>query len=150
MPVDVAHMVINHGGERPKAELEDLESIVAFGSAVIPPYYTPILGERAPQAQLTRWTVGRPARHPGVEEDRVHVAETDHDVVVDVHQTGELAGEQVIWRCTLPEYRGHEPQSSANAKAARSFAQTPARSGESPNAPSSGVGGNCSNSLMPR
>ena len=50
-------MVINHGGERPKAELEDLESIVAFGSAVIPPYYTPILGERAPQAQLTRWTV---------------------------------------------------------------------------------------------
>ena len=87
-----------------KAELGDLDAIVAFGSAVIPPYYTPILGERAAHAQLAWWTADR--MEPAVEANRVHVAATDHDVV-GVCQTGELAGEQVIWKMYLaPEYRG--------------------------------------------
>lgn len=87
-----------------KAELDDLDAIVAFGSAVIPPYYAPILGEHAAQAQLAWWTLDRMAR--AVEANRVHVAATDRDVV-GVCQTGELAGEQVIWKMYLaPEYRG--------------------------------------------
>ena len=87
-----------------KAGLDDLDAIVAFGSAVIPPFYTPILGERAAQAQLAWWTADRMA--PAVEASRVCVAATDH-AVVGVCQTGELAGEQVIWKMYLaPEYRG--------------------------------------------
>lgn len=87
-----------------RANLDDLDAIVAFGSAVIPPYYTPILGERAAQAQLAWWSLDRMA--PAVETNRVHVAATDRDVV-GVCETGELAGEQVIWKLYLaPEYRG--------------------------------------------
>lgn len=87
-----------------RAELDDLDAIVAFGSAVIPPYYTPILGESAAQAQLAWWSLDRMA--PAVEANRVHVAVTDRDVV-GVCETGELAGEQVIWKMYLaPEYRG--------------------------------------------
>ena len=87
-----------------QAEVDDLDAVVAFGSAVIPPYYTPILGERAAQAQLDWWSLDRMA--PAVETNRVHVAVTDRDVV-GVCQTGELAGEQVIWKMYLaPEHRG--------------------------------------------
>lgn len=87
-----------------RAEFDDLDAIVAFGSAVIPPYYTSILGEHAAQAQLSWWSLDRMA--PAVEANRVHVAATDRDVV-GVCQTGELAGEQVIWKLYLtPEYRG--------------------------------------------
>ena len=87
-----------------KAELDDLDGIVAFGVAVIPPYYTPILGEHDAQEQLTWWTADRMA--PAVEADRVHVAATDHGLV-GVCQTGELDGEQVIWKMYLaPDYRG--------------------------------------------
>ncbi len=87
-----------------QAELDDLDAIVAFGSAVIPPYYTPILGEHAAQAQLAWWSLDRMA--PAVETNRVHVASTDRNVV-GVCETGELASEQVIWKMYLaPEYRG--------------------------------------------
>ena len=99
-----ALMVSTMGVNVRNAELEDLDAIVAFGSAVIPRYYTPILGERAAQAQLAWWSLDRMA--PAVEADRVHVAATDRDVV-GVCQTGELAGEQVIWKMYLaPEHRG--------------------------------------------
>lgn len=87
-----------------QADLEDLDAIVAFGLAVIPPYYTPILGERAAQAQLAWWSLDRMA--PAVETNRVHIAARDRDVV-GVCETGELADEQVIWKMYLaPEYRG--------------------------------------------
>ena len=87
-----------------QAEVDDLDAIVAFGSAVIPPYYTPILGKRAALAQLEWWSIDRMA--PAVETNRVHVAVTER-AVVGVCQTGELAGEQVIWKMYLaPEYRG--------------------------------------------
>ncbi len=92
------------GAQVRKAELHDLDAIAAFGSAVIPPYYTPILGEHAAQAQLSWWSLDRMAS--AVEANRVHVAATDRDVV-GVCQTGELAGEQVIWKMYLaPEHRG--------------------------------------------
>lgn len=87
-----------------KASPDDLDAIVAFGSDVIPAYYAPILGQHAAQAQLAWWTRDRMA--PAVEAHRVHVAATDRDVV-GVCQTGELAGEQVIWKLYLaPAYRG--------------------------------------------
>ncbi len=95
-------MVSTMGANVRKAELGDLDAIVAFGSAVIPPYYTPILGEHAAQAQLSWWSLDRMA--PAVEAGRVHVVATDRDVV-GVCQTGELAGERVVGRCTSAEHR---------------------------------------------
>ncbi|MGA9750071.1 MAG: GNAT family N-acetyltransferase [Nocardioides sp.] len=87
-----------------KAELDDLDAIVAFGAAVIPPYYTPILGEHAARAQLAWWSLDRMT--PAVEANRVQVAATDRHVV-GVCETGEMDGEQVIWKMYLaPEYRG--------------------------------------------
>jgi ribosomal protein S18 acetylase RimI-like enzyme len=87
-----------------RADLGDLGAIVDFGSAVIPPYYTPILGESAAHAQLAWWTADRMT--PAIEASRVHVAATEHDIV-GVCQTGELADEQVIWKMYLaPRYRG--------------------------------------------
>ena len=71
---------------------------------MIPPYYTPILGESAAHAQLAWWSLDRMA--PAVKANRVHVAVTDRNVV-GVCETGELAGEQVIWKMYLaPEHRG--------------------------------------------
>ena len=71
---------------------------------MIPPYYAPILGEDAAQAQLVWWSLER--MRPAVEANRVGVVATDHEVV-GLCQTGELAGEQVIWKLYLsPEYRG--------------------------------------------
>lgn len=97
-------MVSTMGVNVRQAELDDLDAIVAFGSAVIPPYYTPILGKHAAQAQLAWWSLDRMA--PAVAANRVHVVATDRDVV-GVCQTGELAGEQVIWKMYLAaEYRG--------------------------------------------
>lgn len=97
-------MVLAMNANVRKAELDDLDAIVAFGSAVIPSYYTPILGEPAARAQLAWWSPDRLA--PAIEADRVQVVATDRDVV-GVCQTGEMDGEQVIWKLYLaPEYRG--------------------------------------------
>src|SRR5689334_14928236 len=88
-----------------KAELGDVDAIVAFGAAVVPQHYTPILGPHAAQAQLSWWTAARMT--PAVEAGRVHVATAGTREVVGVCQTGELGGEQVIWKLYLaPEYRG--------------------------------------------
>lgn len=87
-----------------RAEAADVDAIVAFGAAVIPPHYTPILGADGAQGQLSWWTPERIA--PAVAAGRCHVAVAD-DTVVGVCQTGEMDGERVIWKLYLaPEYRG--------------------------------------------
>lgn len=87
-----------------KANREDVDAIVAFGAAVVPEHYTPILGQRAAQAQLAWWTPERIT--PAAEAGRVHLATDGHDVV-GVCQTGEMDGEQVIWKLYLAaQYRG--------------------------------------------
>lgn len=86
------------------AEVGDVDAIVAFGSAVVPPHYTPILGADAARAQLTWWTPERITS--AVRAGRVHVAVAD-DAVVGVSETGEFAGEQVVWKLYLaPDFRG--------------------------------------------
>ena len=88
-----------------KANHGDVDAIVAFGAAVIPEHYAPILGQQDAQAQLAWWTPDRIL--PAVEAGRVHVATTDGRDVVGVCQTGEMNGEQVIWKLYLaPDYRG--------------------------------------------
>jgi len=88
-----------------RADLADVDALAAFAAAVIPKHYTPILGQRAAHGQLAWWTPQRMT--PAVESDRVLVATTDGRDVVGVCQTGELDGEQVIWKLYLaPEYRG--------------------------------------------
>ncbi|WP_199422131.1 GNAT family N-acetyltransferase [Actinotalea solisilvae] len=87
-----------------RAELDDLDAILAFAEAVVPLHYTPILGEHAARAQLAWWSRERMA--PAVAAGRVHVAATRRDVV-GVCETGELDGAQVIWKLYLaPEHRG--------------------------------------------
>jgi ribosomal protein S18 acetylase RimI-like enzyme len=87
-----------------RADAGDVDAIVALGAAVVPPHYTPILGVEAAQAQLSWW---KPERiSSAVTAGRVHVAVVD-DVVVGVAETGEMDGEQVIWKLYLaPDSRG--------------------------------------------
>ena len=88
-----------------KAEPGDVDAIVAFGAAVVPEHYAPILGRQAARAQLVWWTPERIA--PAVDAGRVHLATTDGRDVVGVCQTGEFDGGQVIWKLYLaPEHRG--------------------------------------------
>lgn len=95
-----------------KAEAGDVEAIVAFGSAVVGPHYTPILGAVAAQAQLSWWTFERMCS--AVTAGRVHVAVAAEDAIVGVVETivgvvetGEMAPEQVIWKLYLAsDFRG--------------------------------------------
>ncbi|MGB3687316.1 MAG: GNAT family N-acetyltransferase [Ornithinimicrobium sp.] len=86
------------------AETSDVGAIVAFGAGVVPQHYAAILGADAAQAQLAWWTSDR--MQSAVTAGRVHLAVTD-DAVVGVVETGEFAGEQVIWKLYLaPDRRG--------------------------------------------
>ncbi len=88
-----------------KAGLGDVDAITSFGAAVVPAHYTPILGRRAALGQLAWWTPEQMT--PAVEADRVQVAEADRRDLVGVCQTGELDGEQVIWKLYLAaDHRG--------------------------------------------
>lgn len=88
-----------------KADLDDLDAISEFAAAVVPEHYTPILGELAAHEQLTWWTPERMT--PAVEVGRVHLAISDTGDLVGVCQTGELDGDQVIWKLYLaPDHRG--------------------------------------------
>ncbi len=84
--------------------VSDVPAIVSFGAVVVPPHYAPILGESAAQAQLAWWTADRIRSAVGAR--RVHVALAG-DSIVGVAETGELAGEQVVWKLYLdPDFRG--------------------------------------------
>lgn len=86
------------------AEPNDVDAIVAFGADVVPQHYASILGADAAQAQLAWWTSHR--IESAVAAGRIHVAVAG-DVVVGVSETGEYAGEQIIWKLYLaPERRG--------------------------------------------
>lgn len=90
-----------------RAEPDDLGAVVAFGSAVVPPHYAPILGHRGAQAQLGWWTAEQLA--PALAAGRVHLAETETGTgteLVGVCQTGELDGHQVIWKLYVARTTG--------------------------------------------
>lgn len=81
-----------------------MAAIVAFGSAVVPTHYRPILGPAAAQAQLDWWGEQRMAS--AVAAGRVHLAVLG-DAVVGVVETGAMGGEQVIWKLYVePRWRG--------------------------------------------
>lgn len=87
-----------------RAHPDDVDAIVAFGSAVVPTHYAPILGQDAARAQLTWWSRERMAT--AVDAGRVHLA-VSGDGVAGVCEAGELSGEQVIWKLYVaPEHRG--------------------------------------------
>ncbi len=88
-----------------KAQSDDVDAIVAFGAAVVPTYYAPILGAAAAQDQLDWWR--RERTSSAVSAGRVHLAVAG-DATVGVCETGEMGGEQVIWKLYLaPDSRGH-------------------------------------------
>lgn len=83
---------------------EDVGAILAFAADVVPPHYASILGVEAAQAQLRWWTRDRMV--PAILARRVHLA-VDGDTLVGVCETGEFAGEPVIWKLYLaPGVRG--------------------------------------------
>jgi ribosomal protein S18 acetylase RimI-like enzyme len=87
-----------------RAEAGDVESIVAFGARVVPPHYSPILGATAAEAQLSWWQRERISW--AVTAGRVHLAVAG-DAILGVCETGEMDGEQVIWKLYLaPDSRG--------------------------------------------
>lgn len=86
------------------AHRAEVDSIVAFARAVVPPHYAPILGNDAANEQLKWWTADRIGS--AVAAGRVHVAVAD-DAIVGVAETGALGDEQVIWKLYLaPDFRG--------------------------------------------
>lgn len=86
------------------AVADDVDAVVAFGAFVVPPHYAPMLGTEAARSQLRWWS--RERMEPAVLARRVHLA-VDDDTVVGVCETGELAGEQVVWKLYLaPDVRG--------------------------------------------
>jgi len=86
------------------AVADDVPAIVAFGDEVIPRHYSPIIGESAAQAQLDWWS---PARFiEAINAGRVQLA-TAGNQIVGVVETGEMAGEHVIWKLYVaPTVRG--------------------------------------------
>ena len=87
-----------------RAVAEDVDAIVAFGAAVVPAHYAPLLGAAAAQDQLSWWR--RELTSSAVTAGRVHLAVVG-EATVGVCETGELDGEQVIWKLYLaPESRG--------------------------------------------
>ena len=84
---------------------DDTDAVVAFGQAVVPPHYTPILGAEGARRQLAWWTAERVGT--AATAGRLFVAVEDGEEVVGVVETGELAGEQVIWKLSVaPAHRG--------------------------------------------
>jgi DNA-binding ferritin-like protein (Dps family) len=77
------------------AEASDADAIVEFGSAVIPAHYTPILGAAVARRQLLWWNLER--MESAIAAGRTVVAVVGDDIT-GVAETGELAGEQVIWK----------------------------------------------------
>lgn len=86
------------------ARADEVEAVAAFGAAVVPAHYAPILGEERARRQLAWWTVDRLA---GAQRARrLHVA-VDDGRIVGVCETGEYDDEQVIWKLYLaPVARG--------------------------------------------
>jgi ribosomal protein S18 acetylase RimI-like enzyme len=86
------------------ADASDTDAIVQFGSAVIPAHYTPILGAAVARRQLLWWSLER--IESAIAAGRIVVAVVGDDIT-GVAETGELAGEQVIWKLYLaPDFRG--------------------------------------------
>lgn len=73
----------------------DADAIVEFGSAVIPAHYTPILGAAVARRQLTWWNLER--IESAIAAGRIVVAVVGGDII-GVAETGESAGDQVIWK----------------------------------------------------
>lgn len=86
------------------AETNDVDASIEFGAGVVPNHYASILGVDAARAQLAWWT--RDRMESAVMAGRVHVAVAG-DVIVGVSETGEFAGQQIIWKLYLsPDFRG--------------------------------------------
>lgn len=74
----------------------DVAAILAFGQAVVPAHYTPIIGAKAAATQLDWWTqsiVG-----DAVDRGRELVAVGPGGGLVGVCETGEFDGAYVIWK----------------------------------------------------
>lgn len=87
------------------ATAHDLDALVAFGEAVVPAHYTPIIGETAAQAQLDLWW--RRERFEAALSHGLLLVAADGRVLVGVCEVGEWEGEPVVWKLYVrPENRG--------------------------------------------
>ena len=83
----------------------DVTGIVAFGQAVIPEHYAPLIGADAARAQVEQWWDERSIGE-AVDVGLVVIAE-EAGQVVGIGQRGPMGAEHVIWKLYLhPAHRG--------------------------------------------
>jgi ribosomal protein S18 acetylase RimI-like enzyme len=87
------------------ADEHDLDAIEAFGAAVVPAHYEPIIGKAAAQEQVDLWWTRKRLRS-ALSKGALVVAEHD-DELVGVAEVGVWERDPVIWKLYLkPERRG--------------------------------------------
>lgn len=83
----------------------DLDAVLAFGAAVAPPHYEPILGRDAARQQVEQWWTAERMR-PAIAAGDVLVAEVDGGLV-GVSERGRWDGDVVIWKLYVAaDHRG--------------------------------------------
>jgi len=88
-----------------KAEPTDLKNILAFGAAVVPVHYEPILGAEAAQRQVDMWWSEQRIA-PAINKGHVYVASNGAQII-GVAEIGELDSGFVLWKLYLnPNCRG--------------------------------------------
>ncbi len=86
------------------ADERDLAAIAAFGAAVVPAHYEPIIGRDAALEQVDVWWTYEQL-HSAWQTGALLIAEDDE--LVGVAELGSLEGEPVVWKLYIdPERRG--------------------------------------------
>ena len=81
-----------------------MDVTLAFGYAVVPQYFAPLLGPDVAKARLAEWTEHH--MRSAIASSNVHVAEVD-GTVVGVSETGKLVDDPVLWKLYVaPDFRG--------------------------------------------
>jgi ribosomal protein S18 acetylase RimI-like enzyme len=86
------------------ARVSEVDRILAFGYAVVPSYFAPLLGANVARSRLAEWAPGH--MQSAIAGGRVHLAVVN-DAVVGVAETGKLVADHVLWKLYVaPGFRG--------------------------------------------
>lgn len=103
------------------ADEHDLDDIAAFGAAVVPCHYEPIIGRAAAHQQVERWWT-RERLATALSNGVVLVAEHDGDLI-GVAEVGAWEGDPVIWKLYLAS--GHRGRGIGRALLRAAIAELP-------------------------
>ena len=88
------------------ASVGDVDAVAAFGAAVVPPHYEPIIGRAAASEQVELWWTPQQLR-AALADGALLVAERG-DELIGVADLGAWEAEPVIWKLYVrAEHRGH-------------------------------------------